>query len=138
MSVAIEAAEEGASSRGADRVVQRTVMRADQELDVRALYMDGVSQFAGGGTASRQSGGEHGESAEDATEAGGSDETEAGMTGFGRVTEGGAVVVEPARRVTFGTYFNAFPASYWRRWTTFSSVRLVVRLRGQGSVIVYR
>jgi galactofuranosylgalactofuranosylrhamnosyl-N-acetylglucosaminyl-diphospho-decaprenol beta-1,5/1,6-galactofuranosyltransferase len=138
VSVAIEAAEESASSRGADRVVQRTVMRADQELDVRALYMDGVSQFAGGGVASRQSGGEHAESPEGPGEAGGAEESEAGMTGFGRVTEGGAVVVEPARRVTFGTYFNAFPASYWRRWTTFSSVRLAVRLRGHGSLIVYR
>jgi galactofuranosylgalactofuranosylrhamnosyl-N-acetylglucosaminyl-diphospho-decaprenol beta-1,5/1,6-galactofuranosyltransferase len=138
VSVAIEAAEESASSRGADRVVQRTVMRADQELDVRALYMDGVSQFVGGGAASRQSGGEHGESVGGSEGEDGSEETDAGMTGFGRVTEAGAVVVDPARRVTFGTYFNAFPASYWRRWTTFSSVRLVVRLRGQGSIIVYR
>ena len=28
------------------------------------------------------------------------------------------------RRVSFGTYFNAFPASYWRRWTTVDSVTL--------------
>ncbi|HET6561101.1 MAG TPA: glycosyltransferase [Marmoricola sp.] len=124
----------------ATRVVQRTVMRADQELDVRSLYMDGVSQFAGGGGASsRQSGGEHEDRSDRAKETEDkSDESEGGMTGFGRVTETGAVVVDRARRVTFGTYFNAFPASYWRRWTDFSSVRLVVRLRGHGSIIVYR
>ena len=30
------------------RVVHRTVIRADQELDVRSLYMGGVSQIVGG------------------------------------------------------------------------------------------
>lgn len=46
--------------------------------------------------------------------------------------------VRPGERVSFGTYFNAFPASYWRRWTTLSSVRLSVGTRGAGSVIVYK
>src|SRR5258707_9580909 len=32
-----------------------------------------------------------------------------------------SAVISPGRRVSFGTYFNAFPASYWRRWTTVSS-----------------
>ena len=34
--------------------------------------------------------------------------------------------VRPGERVSFGTYFNAFAASYWRRWTTVNSVRLSV------------
>ena len=34
-------------------------------------------------------------------------------------------------RVSFGTYFNAFPASYWRRWTTVDKVRLQVRTSGR-------
>lgn len=42
------------------------------------------------------------------------------------------------RKVSFGTYFNAFPASYWRRWTSVSSVLLEVRTRGRGQVLVYR
>ncbi len=33
-----------------------------------------------------------------------------------------SAVISPGRRVSFATYFNAFPASYWRRWTTVSSV----------------
>ena len=33
------------------RVVQRTLMRADQELDVRSLYLAGVSGFSGESTA---------------------------------------------------------------------------------------
>lgn len=46
--------------------------------------------------------------------------------------------VRSGERVSFGSYFNAFPASYWRRWTTVESVRLHVRTQGTGSVIVYK
>ena len=46
--------------------------------------------------------------------------------------------VRSGERVSFGTYFNAFPASYWRRWTTVDKVRLQVRTQGAGSVIVYK
>ena len=42
------------------------------------------------------------------------------------------------RRVSLGTYFNAFPASYWRRWTILDGVRLQVETVGAGDVIVYR
>jgi galactofuranosylgalactofuranosylrhamnosyl-N-acetylglucosaminyl-diphospho-decaprenol beta-1,5/1,6-galactofuranosyltransferase len=42
-------------------------------------------------------------------------------------------------RISFGTYFNAFAASYWRQWTVVSEVSLHVRIRGEGaSVIIYR
>jgi galactofuranosylgalactofuranosylrhamnosyl-N-acetylglucosaminyl-diphospho-decaprenol beta-1,5/1,6-galactofuranosyltransferase len=40
--------------------------------------------------------------------------------------------------VSFATYFNAFPASYWRRWTVLQSVVLGLRLSGPGRVDVYR
>jgi galactofuranosylgalactofuranosylrhamnosyl-N-acetylglucosaminyl-diphospho-decaprenol beta-1,5/1,6-galactofuranosyltransferase len=40
--------------------------------------------------------------------------------------------------VSFATYFNAFPASYWRRWTTLKSVVLRAELTGTGRVDVYR
>ena len=46
--------------------------------------------------------------------------------------------VRSGERVSFGSYFNAFPASYWRRWTTVETVRLQVRTEGEGSVIVYK
>ena len=43
------------------------------------------------------------------------------------------------QKISFGTYFNAFPASYWRRWTVVSDVRLTVRLSGVGATVtVYR
>ena len=47
--------------------------------------------------------------------------------------------VEQGESVSFGTYFNAFPASYWRRHTIVSDVRLTVRLRGEGATVtVYK
>lgn len=42
------------------------------------------------------------------------------------------------RRVSLGTYFNAFPASYWQHWTTVRQVRLTVRTSGPATVLVYR
>jgi galactofuranosylgalactofuranosylrhamnosyl-N-acetylglucosaminyl-diphospho-decaprenol beta-1,5/1,6-galactofuranosyltransferase len=47
--------------------------------------------------------------------------------------------VPETRRISFGTYFNAFAASYWRKWTVVDTVTLRVRMTGdQASVIVYR
>src|SRR3954452_14177905 len=40
--------------------------------------------------------------------------------------------------ISFATYFNAFPASYWRRWTVLKSVVLALRVSGTGRVDVYR
>jgi galactofuranosylgalactofuranosylrhamnosyl-N-acetylglucosaminyl-diphospho-decaprenol beta-1,5/1,6-galactofuranosyltransferase len=40
--------------------------------------------------------------------------------------------------VSFATYFNAFPASYWRRWSILDSVVLRVELVGTARVDVYR
>ena len=32
--------------------------------------------------------------------------------------------------ISFATYFNAFPASYWRRWTTVARIQLRLDLIG--------
>ncbi len=40
--------------------------------------------------------------------------------------------------VSLCTYFNAFPASYWRRWSTLGSVVLRLELTGHGRVDLYR
>jgi galactofuranosylgalactofuranosylrhamnosyl-N-acetylglucosaminyl-diphospho-decaprenol beta-1,5/1,6-galactofuranosyltransferase len=40
--------------------------------------------------------------------------------------------------VSFATYFNAFPASYWRRWSTLESVVLRVELTGSAHIEVHR
>src|SRR3981189_1135946 len=40
--------------------------------------------------------------------------------------------------VSFATYFNAFPASYWRRWSILESVGRRIELLGSARVDVYR
>src|SRR5215472_9207695 len=49
-----------------------------------------------------------------------------------------SAAIKAGGRVSFGTYFNAFPASYWRRWTTVDSVTLRLRVAGDCSIILYR
>ena len=49
-----------------------------------------------------------------------------------------ALEIGPESEVSFATYFNAFPASYWRRWSTLDSVVLRVELTGSARVDVYR
>lgn len=46
--------------------------------------------------------------------------------------------INPGRRVSYGTYFNAFPASYWQHWTNVQAVRLTLRTTGSGTVLVFR
>ena len=40
--------------------------------------------------------------------------------------------------VSFATYFNAFAAAYWRRWTVLDEVVLRLTVRGAGRVDLYR
>ncbi|MDZ8201585.1 glycosyltransferase [Microbacterium sp. SSW1-59] len=46
--------------------------------------------------------------------------------------------VQAGRRVSFASYFNAFPASYWQHWTTVREITLTVRTTGPATVLVYR
>ena len=48
------------------------------------------------------------------------------------------MTIPAAARVSFASYFNAFPASYWRKWTDVTSVQLVVSVTGTATVTVYR
>lgn len=54
------------------------------------------------------------------------------------VTSRHHVQVPTSARVSFASYFNAFPASYWKRWTTVERVTLHLKAKGAGRVEVYR
>jgi len=104
--------------------VARVVFPADRDEDTLALYV------------------EHGRRIS-ATDDDLDDEPER-VQGTGGDTHGEDIrsrrstVIRAGSRVSFATYFNAFPASYWRRWTVVQKVRLVVRIKGQAIVLVYR
>jgi len=46
--------------------------------------------------------------------------------------------IPAGERVSFASYFNAFPAAYWRRWTVAQQVELRVQVDGVATVTVYR
>lgn len=48
------------------------------------------------------------------------------------------LTVHPGRHVTLSTFFNAFPASYWRRWTAVSAVRFIAEVNGKGAITLFR
>lgn len=105
-----------------ERVVARVVLPTDGDLDILPLYVDG----------------EH-------------------VPVPSREVDGSAVVVplppdqhpdqvmsrrsyrlDSGQRASFATYFNAFPAGYWRRWSVVDGVTLAVRTSGSGTLMVYR
>ncbi len=49
-----------------------------------------------------------------------------------------SVAVPAQTEVSFAAYFNAFPASYWRRWSTLRTLRLRLDVEGAGRVDIYR
>ena len=46
--------------------------------------------------------------------------------------------IDAGGRTSFATYLNAFPASYWRRFTSVREVTLRVLTTGPGTLVVYR
>lgn len=48
------------------------------------------------------------------------------------------VSIPPSIQLSFATYFNAFPASYWKRWTRVEEVALHLAVQGAGRIDLYR
>lgn len=112
------------------QTLQRVVLPNLSDLDTAPLYMDTGSALSVqlntmDGSVSTQGGGQ----------ARSSDGKEIHAEDF---KSRRSTLVRAGERVSFGTYFNAFPASYWRRWTTIQSVRLSVKTSGSGGVSVYK
>ncbi len=119
---------------GADpswQTLQRIILPSPSQMDTVPLYVDGgvatgvkLSTMNGSASAKTET--------PQATNRGGQ---EAHAEDFlSRVS----TMVRPGARISFGSYFNAFPASYWRRWTNVTNVRLDVKTTGAGTIIVYK
>lgn len=141
--------EQNQSSR-AIRVLQRVVFPTQGNLDVVPLYVE--TQANRGLTASerdestRRSRARERAEEEEVVHAAVPGESQSAVRfGVDRQAESAgdlagrrSAVVAAGRRASFGAYFNAFPASYWRRWSVLDEVLLRIRVSGQGTVVVYR
>ena len=119
-----------------NRLLQRQIMPLDRDSDVFSLYVDpeavvlDADKYDVGGNRNARAVNAAALRQSVATgEAIHPDQIES-RTAF-RVRQGS--------KISFGTYFNGFPASYWRRWSVVSEVRLTVTVAGKGaSVTVYK
>jgi len=118
------------------RLLQRQVLPLDRDFDVLPLYVDteeaklDADKYEVGGN----------RAAKDLNNAAIRQSTSTGRALHpDQIESRTALRVKSGERLSFGTYFNAFPASYWRRWTVVADVTLTVRVTGRGaSVIVYK
>jgi galactofuranosylgalactofuranosylrhamnosyl-N-acetylglucosaminyl-diphospho-decaprenol beta-1,5/1,6-galactofuranosyltransferase len=122
--------EPTAGSPGEGALLQRVILpRAGDPMSVRALYMDERTDLHLA-TVPTVPGGP----APQLVHLSGSAVTGRRL----RVTSRTSASVPEQSEVSFGAYFNAFAAGYWRRWTTLTEVCLRLRLEGLGRVDVYR
>jgi len=127
-----------------ERVLQRVVLPLDADHDILPLYIEsavnqGADEVRTGALAGAQSGGQSdaGDSAPPADNAVGGSQG-APVSASSTVTGRHSLSVRDGDILSLGSYFNAFPAGYWQRWSTITAVRLRLRLVGAGAVIVQR
>ncbi|QTX05283.1 glycosyltransferase [Agromyces archimandritae] len=101
---------------GSWTTVQNVVFPADRDPDVFALYCDTESWTDFDGTPLRVSTRAH----------------------VDDVLSRHSMRIRSGRRVSFASYFNALPASYWQHSTDISRVRLELEIAGDATVLVYR
>ena len=118
------------------RLLQRQILPIDRDPDVFALYVD--LEEAKLDTDRYDVGGNKG--AKDLNNAAIRQSTSTGRKLHpDQIRSRTTLALQPSQALSLGTYFNAFPASYWRRHTVVDDVTLTVHLSGRGTtVIVYK
>jgi galactofuranosylgalactofuranosylrhamnosyl-N-acetylglucosaminyl-diphospho-decaprenol beta-1,5/1,6-galactofuranosyltransferase len=121
-----DAASADLRERGRARVLARVVLPEERDLDVLPLYVD-----VEGGVSSADTADGDGTSTAQLLAAPRRQHPE-------DVLDRRRMRVQPGARISFGSYLNAFPASYWQRWTVLDEVELHVRVTGPATVLVMR
>lgn len=123
------------------RTIQRIILPEAVQTDVIPLYIDS-SSATGVQLPTRMDG----DAADTIAQATAAQELKAEAAAAGGTSKASQTDVLGRRSAhilegktaSFGTYFNAFPASYWRRWTTLKAVNLSVTTEGEGMIVVYK
>lgn len=115
------------------RLLQRQILPLDDDLDVFPLYLD--PEEAHLDADKYEIGGDRAAKALNAAAI-------RQKTSTGRAVRPDQILSRTAARIpsgeklSFGTYFNAFPASYWRRWSVVGDVTLTITVRGEGATVI--
>jgi galactofuranosylgalactofuranosylrhamnosyl-N-acetylglucosaminyl-diphospho-decaprenol beta-1,5/1,6-galactofuranosyltransferase len=118
------------------RLLQRQILPLDRDFDVLPLYVDTQPAVL---DADKYEVGTNRNARELNAAAMRQSVTDGATIHPDQIESRTSVRVKSGDRLSFGTYFNAFPASYWRRWTVVGSVTLTLTLRGSGATaIVYK
>ncbi len=98
----------------APRILQRFVLPADRDLDVVPLYVDTEGAML---DADKETIGTN-KTAQKVNKASARQAISSGTSLHpDAILDRRRLRVEASQRISLGTYFNGFPASYWRRWT---------------------
>ncbi|MDN5745423.1 MAG: glycosyltransferase, partial [Nocardioidaceae bacterium] len=114
------------------RVLQRQILPVDGDVDVIPLYLDtgepnlDEDKYVVGGS----------QAAKELNNASIRQKVSGADVRPDQIVSRTAVRIPTGEKLSFGTYFNAFPASYWRRWSVVSTVRLNVSVRGSGATVI--
>src|SRR5690606_2445130 len=127
------AAEEGVPPQ---RLLQRLILPREASPDIVPLYIEASDARSGITAAGFGLGG--GEQETDESGSVSARYSRGPQVDISELSERHAVVIPAQQMRSFGTYFNAFPAGYWRRWTAVRSLRLRIRTSGAGHLVVMR
>ena len=136
MTLTTDATGPAAGSETTRRVLQRFVLPADRDTDVVPLYVDTEPAVLDADKssigASRTAKNLNRAALRQSTATGASLHPDA-------ILDRHRLRVEGDQRISSGTYFNGFAASYWRRWTIVDEVSLELTVSGPGATVtVYR
>lgn len=127
------------------RVLQRVVFPPDGVLDVLPLYVEtDMDRGAAMVLLDDEEDEEKRKSGEKSVVNAAASQTQTvirclgGAQSMGDLANRRSAVITEGSRASFATYFNAFPASYWKRWSVLEQVVLRVRVTGECTVVVYR
>ena len=136
MTLATDATGPKTDSTTVRKVLQRFVLPTDRDLDVVPLYVDTepavLDADKGSIGASRVAKNMNRAALRQSISTGTALHPDA-------ILDRHRLRIDNSERISAGTYFNGFAASYWRRWTIVDEVTLDIAVSGRGATItVYR
>lgn len=117
--------------------VHRVVLPAEDDPTVLPLYVDWKTSISSAGTSRDEDTGFSPEKDQKSSKSRSSTTLDTAPRVITSMTRN-SVTIPAGRRLSFATYFNAFPAAYWREWTKVDRIKLRLTLSAAARVDVYR